>query len=782
MIPPMREKELRLALVCYGGISLAVYMHGITREVWKLLRASRAIIAGEARPEGDTEAVYHDLLSAVHEHVRLRVLADIVAGASAGGINGIFLAEAISSGRSLDPLVDLWLDKADVDELLDEEAKPDSRFSKFYAAPFLYWLRRGRSHDIADEIVEAEAREEVEEKLSRFVRSRWFQPPFSGATFSGFLLDALGAIRAGPDGPALLPDGQPLDLFVTVTDFQGHPERLRLNSPSRIVETEHRKIIAFRDPGRRGANRRIAEIPSLAFAARATASFPGAFPPFQTRELDGVLKVRGERWDERDAFLLRVFPNRAEADMRETAPLLDGSILNNAPFRPAIAALRNRPAHREVDRRFVYIDPKPGTHSIRGPRGDPEAPPGFFTTIFRSLSDIPREQPIRDDLEALQGFTRRVRRMRHVLAGVAKSTDAEITDAIGKRTLASRPSSAKLRTLRDQANAAAVARAGYAYPGYAHLKLAEIVETMAVTLAGLGGYREPADVDDVRRVLWRWVREQGVDEITRTVKPKLAAQDRFVGFLKGFDIGFRVRRLRYVLRQLGTIHGGDEAAWEGAERAKAVLFEVLAPFLERRSRGYFSDKVQRAAAAARHDPGAAVAAYDEALGLRALDAEADERFSALLREDLPVSVRRILMQAWLGFAFYDIATFPMLQGEGLDEYDEIKVDRISPDDATGIRSGGAAATLKGVRFNAFGAFFSRAYRENDYLWGRLHGAERLIDIVFSTLPPEKRPGAEETGTLKRAAFTAILDAEAERLTAVPELIEQLRTEVGASPP
>ena len=29
----MREKELRLALVCYGGISLAVYMHGITNEI-----------------------------------------------------------------------------------------------------------------------------------------------------------------------------------------------------------------------------------------------------------------------------------------------------------------------------------------------------------------------------------------------------------------------------------------------------------------------------------------------------------------------------------------------------------------------------------------------------------------------------------------------------------------------------------------------------------------------------------------------------------------------------
>lgn len=44
----MREKELRLALVCYGGISLAVYRHGITKEIWRLARASRAFHAGEA--------------------------------------------------------------------------------------------------------------------------------------------------------------------------------------------------------------------------------------------------------------------------------------------------------------------------------------------------------------------------------------------------------------------------------------------------------------------------------------------------------------------------------------------------------------------------------------------------------------------------------------------------------------------------------------------------------------------------------------------------------------
>ena len=38
----MKGKELRLALVCYGGISLAIYLHGVTKEILKLARASMA--------------------------------------------------------------------------------------------------------------------------------------------------------------------------------------------------------------------------------------------------------------------------------------------------------------------------------------------------------------------------------------------------------------------------------------------------------------------------------------------------------------------------------------------------------------------------------------------------------------------------------------------------------------------------------------------------------------------------------------------------------------------
>ena len=121
---------------------------------------------------------------------------------------------------------------------------------------------------------------------------------------------------------------------------------------------------------------------------------------------------------------------------------------------------------------------------------------------------------------------------------------------------------------------------------------------------------------------------------------------------------------------------------------------------------------------------------------------------------------------------------PLLQGAGIDEFDPVKIDRIAPDDCTAIRPGGAEATLKGIQFSNFGAFFSRAYRENDYLWGRLHGAERMIDIVVSALPGEARLGPGVVAAAKRRAFCAILDEEEPRLKTAATLIATLRTEVG----
>src|SRR5215217_3251966 len=49
-VEAVSTKELRLALVCYGGSSLAVYMHGVTKELHRLVKGSALLEAGE----GDT--------------------------------------------------------------------------------------------------------------------------------------------------------------------------------------------------------------------------------------------------------------------------------------------------------------------------------------------------------------------------------------------------------------------------------------------------------------------------------------------------------------------------------------------------------------------------------------------------------------------------------------------------------------------------------------------------------------------------------------------------------
>jgi len=114
----------------------------------------------------------------------------------------------------------------------------------------------------------------------------------------------------------------------------------------------------------------------------------------------------------------------------------------------------------------------------------------------------------------------------------------------------------------------------------------------------------------------------------------------------------------------------------------------------------------------------------------------------------------------------------------MGEFDPVKVDRISPEDATTIRPGGTLACLKGIEFFHFGAFFARAYRENDYLWGRLHGAERTVDLIASTAEPPLP--ASTIRLFKRDVFLAILDEEKPRLTAEPDMLERIVAEVHAA--
>ena len=771
----MREKELRIALVCYGGVSLAVYMHGITKEIWRLAKASQRVHSSARTSSDEAGAaadIYATLLAtiATHADTDLRIIVDILAGASAGGINAIFLAHAIASGQALDPLTDLWLDSADIDALVDRDVGAVSRFAKYSAVPFA-WALSSRLGTI-DKTVEPEHRAEIKAKLANFVRAPWLSPPFGGPELTNLILNAFDAMEQGAAGDPLLPDYQPLDLFVTVTDFHGHPEQLRLNSPPLVTETEHRLTLSFQDPG--GENRRLADCAELVYAARATASFPGAFPPFQVQELDACLAKRKRAWPGRAAFLARSLPQRAAVGTADKAVLIDGSVLHNAPFRPAVAALERRPTRREVDRRFVYIDPKPGLKSVRfGGDGEAEAP-GFFGTIFGALSDIPREQPIRDNLETIDRMSARIRRLRRITESIRPEVEVAIERAVGSSFFLNSPTPSRLAGWRAKAHNLAAREAGYAYAAYGQLKIATVVEDIVALVFQLGGGGDTARRGLVRRAIWRHVRGSGLtdpDAVTAR-----GAREDVIRFLIEFDLTFRTRRLRFVARRITDTTETMEAPREDQEQMLRQLHLMIARY---RARGpeQADEAARRAFAGVEKDPAAALAALARLLDLAALDEEADAMLSAALLA-LPKTDRRPLLLSYLGYSYFDIATLPLLQGEGLDEFDPIKVDRISPNDATAIRKGGPHATLKGLQFNSFGAFFSRAYRENDYLWGRLHGADRLIDIVHSSVPEANRLPDAAIAAMKRDAFRAIVAEERGRLTNIESLFADLDREIG----
>jgi hypothetical protein len=527
-------------------------------------------------------------------------------------------------------------------------------------------------------------------------------------------------------------------------------------------------VIGLSCPGD-GQDRHLGETGELVLAARATASFPGAFPPARVAEIDAVLAARKLGWPGRAAFLARNFPGRSDP---EQIDLIDGAVLDNRPFGPALAALAGRPAHREVDRRFVYLDPKPGMPDAGPNRSQP---PGFFATILRSLADIPRQQPIRDSLATIEAISARARRLRHIVIGMIPQVDMAIDAAIGMRLLLFSPTMVRLADWRSRMNGEAARQAGFAYGAYGRLKFTIVMERLAAHIAAAGHIDEAR----VRRVLWLHVRGTGIDEPEQTLG-KAGPASAHVLFLRQYDLDFRIRRLRFLIRRVNmAMAGADERTATALGAVKAGIYAILGPHLTRGQANRLDSETRAACAGVANDPAAALAAMAAALDLKALDDSSDAALVALLSTGLPRKLRRDALAAYLGFAFFDIAILPLIADGGTDELDEIKVDRVSPDDCMALAEVGGRQ-LKGAQFKAFGAFFCRAYREHDYLWGRLHGAERMIDLVVSSLPEAAKPTPEVLAGIRREAFRAIVSTERPHLKGIDETFVALEASLGSN--
>jgi predicted acylesterase/phospholipase RssA len=236
-----KQREVRLALVLNGGVSLAVWIGGVTREI----DAARRDFLDPA-DDKDTSGLYQDILRALKQ----TAVVDVIGGASAGGINGVLLGAAIFNRKPLPNLRETWIKIGDFRTLLRPPAPPDPPS-----------LMKG------DDVVLKELREVIAETYGE-VATHW---------------------------------GRRLYVYVTATDLFGFPRDFKDSTGRRFEERDHRRIFGFQhepngDPPEAGGvdgalstaiwlgDLLAPEL--LARAARSSSSFPVAFEPHRAKVID----------------------------------------------------------------------------------------------------------------------------------------------------------------------------------------------------------------------------------------------------------------------------------------------------------------------------------------------------------------------------------------------------------------------------------------------------------------------------------------------------------------
>lgn len=810
----MRDKELRLALVCYGGVSLAIYMHGVIKEILKVTRASAAYHAigdRDARVSAsyedtapkrtdsvDSEAIWFELFQEIGKKQQVRLVVDAISGASAGGINGIFLARALALDLNIDHQRTMWLENGDVLRLMDEETLA-KRWSKAWLHPVLWALDRRRLKAMFPS-------EEVRGKLKIFLRSRWLEPPFSGERMLAWMVDAVGGMGSYEPGNSLIPPGLRLDLHVSLTNLHGRKERIRLHDPAEVEEREHRTSWSFShrrwDSGTVESDFTDDNVPILGFAARATSSFPGAFPPAKIDDLNALLSRRGHHWPARASFYDRAFDHLKGTDIDPAmVNYIDGGVVNNKPFADVISSLLSRPAHREVDRRIVYIDPTP---DVMKQQTAPQKM-GWFRTILAAITDIPRNEPIRHDLQAISDHNSRVQRLHDVIAILRSDIDVLIDGLVtlGDADHMSEP--ALVASWRERAGTMAAEKAGYSYGNYLHVRTWYLFETLSdrvIQVAGVNGLS--ADRGQLLTLLTKWGSHRSIwmtsdqtDDMPKTIDSR-----KVTAFLRFSDVDYRIRRIRFVIMELNTLYShkdlvGDQLGTKPIDQIKRRLYTYLERLQAIREpinmKLESSGVVSKLLAVIAEPDGqkqsdcfqgmdALFDSIGEMMALEDVDMDLDCDLSKLLAGLGATSVQQSLFRAYIGFAFYDVLTLPLTQSVDLIELEPVIVDRISPVDADTIRREADSPTLKGTSLANFGAFFSRSDRENDYLWGRIQSADRLIDFIMDSVTDDGAEPSFDLLAFRKRLFLSILEGERAHLKADPNLIDSLRAEIEAIQP
>jgi len=675
----LKSREVRLGLVMYGGVSLAIYINGVAQELFRAVRGRGTYRLLKALTDSD-------------------VVVDVLSGSSAGGVNGILLAYALCNECEFRSAAGLWRQRGDIGGLLRDVDAPLESYQSLLDSENKYepWLREA--------------------------------------------FDAMGhdPIRKVSEDPSRTRE---LDLFVTGTDFYGRKWATADDRDSVLEVQDHRTVfwlkhregrkepffpLAGSADERRDGGPRTTHA-ALARLSRITSCFPGAFAPV-TVGLDDAVDARLRRWANlTPAAGARVF--------------IDGGVLDNKPFTTTLDAIYSRLADRPVSRWLLYVEPDP--ERFGSDPAVPESPSivqtalasltrlpayesiaGDLKSLARHNADARRVHRIRRDLlldarkplanaEGTPDIAGEEEHRRYRLLGLVERLFASFFGPeleggdVARHARSSRAMSgdAARRTfeaeslLREWFDAHVVREAGPRSQALLHLDplfrlrrllyLTYEIDDELYARQDVGGAvnRQIELLEIVRAAL-----ETALDQVGTRVFAEVAKSEALV-----LDDAWAERAWELALTVLLRI---DRVPFPGGDADLQAFARVLA------------------AAAADPAPVGPLGSFFDA-------SDAYERRAlASYPEIVPV---------YDDFMRVDRVLFKVEYLSGLRSHDVIRVARVSPVDAQlGLAGIDGKRKVTGLRFGHFAAFFKRSWRSNDILWGRIDGACELVDVLLDT--------------------------------------------------
>lgn len=747
-----KSREIRIGLVLYGGVSLAIYINGVAREFHRAVRG---------------EGIYRVIKALTDSDITV----DILSGTSAGGINGILLAHALVNGGDFKSTAALWREHGDIANL----------------------VREPRGSTDANSLLDGDG---------------YFRPRLRDAFQK--LEETASAGHGTYDDPSPVSE---LDLFVTSTDVhgdvytwfddQGHA--VDVKDHHAVFRLKHRATLA--GGGRDIRYTDFAPNPdtdlALAKLGRMTSCFPAAFPPVQVAKdtagdtaearADAKLRTWGQLAADRDYFFL------------------DGGVLDNKPFSYTTRQIFFRLADRDVRRWLFYVEPDP--ESFTPPAQRHLVAPSLVGAALAALLTIPGYESIGGDLRAIAERNADIERFNTLWQGIEKGASDRASSPVvaGLRAREERDAGgppvtadargaldgiymrARLMALTQRAILGVLRRNGL---DQVTLEPSER-RARAKLVRDFFDHEEAEPLDTLHdfdiyfrlRRLLHLLYLEALTGVQARMPPSDGAGDTADDPVRAMcrALASQVDLLQVVLAYMERTVDGAElrkapggAAREAADvwnLVEAVFSCLLHPVLSERLAGErqvpgvapalplvpdseFLSLLAKALAArsdrlieiaGKMPSGMDAAALRQAVfrGVYADCPTGPERPTTLLRRH-DVRVRELLeagfpdmpeltdalKMAYQGFLALDEVMFPVQKDPLVFERDVIRVVRVSPKDAAlGLSNvPDFHDKVAGDVLGHFGAFFKRSWRSNDILWGRLDG---LCQITETLLEPER---------------------------------------------